>query len=312
MITDNNIKEYSVVIPVYNSAECLQELYDRLQSVFNQMDKAFQVIFVNDCSKDNSLSVLNKLHHHHDNVIVADLYTNFGQQNALMCGFQYCQGHYIITIDDDLQNPPEEIRKLIEKLKEGYDAVFGTYTDKKDKFYKNWGSVLFRKLNHRIFNVENNLKFSSFRIIKRVIIDEIKNNKTSYPYVSGMLVQVTRNIANVILKHEERKYGKSNYTFRKLVQISLNLLVNHSTIPLRFFSYIGLTVSILSLCLGLGYMIKQIISGLAPPGWTSLIVLVSFYNALILIIFFIIGIYISRLLKESANQKQYSVRRVLK
>ena len=99
---------------------------------------------------------------------------------------------------------------------------------------------------------------------------------------------------------------------RKLVQISLNLLVNHSTIPLRFFSYIGLTISIVSFSIGLGFMIKQLVSGLAPPGWTSLIVLVSFYNALILIIFFILGIYISRLLKESASHKQYSIRRIWK
>ena len=311
-MTSNNHIEYSVVIPVYNSREFLQELYDRLQSVFKQMNKTFEVIFVNDCSKDNSMSRLNELHDQHDNIIVIDLYINFGQQNALMCGFQYCEGQYIITMDDDLQNPPEEIPVLIEKLNEGFDAVFGEYTDKKDKFYKNWGSVLFRKLNHKIFNIADNLLFSSFRIIKKEIIDEVKNNKTSYPYISGMLVQVTRNIANVVLKHEKRKYGKSNYTFRKLVQISLNLLVNHSTIPLRFFSYIGMIVSILSFSIGLVFMMNQLLSGEAPPGWTSLIVLVSFYNALILIIFFILGIYISRLLKESANQKQYSVRRVLK
>jgi len=311
-LTSNNHIEYSVVIPVYNSAEFLQELYDRLQSVFKQMNKTFEVIFVNDCSRDNSLNILQEIHSQYNNIIVADLYTNFGQQNALMCGFQYCEGQYIITMDDDLQNPPEEIPVLIEKLKEGFDAVFGEYTDKKDKFYKNWGSVLFRKLNHKIFNIAGNLLFSSFRIIKKEIIDEVKNNKTSYPYISGMLVQVTRNIANVVLKHEKRKYGKSNYTFRKLVQISLNLLVNHSTIPLRFFSYIGMIVSILSFSIGLVFMMNQLLSGEAPPGWTSLIVLVSFYNALILIIFFILGIYISRLLKESANQKQYSVRRVLK
>jgi len=311
-LTSNNHIEYSVVIPVYNSAEFLQELYDRLQSVFKQMNKTFEVIFVNDCSRDNSLNILQEIHSQYNNIIVADLYTNFGQQNALMCGFQYCEGQYIITMDDDLQNPPEEIPVLIEKLNEGFDAVFGEYTDKKDKFYKNWGSVLFRKLNHKIFNIAGNLLFSSFRIIKKEIIDEVKNNKTSYPYISGMLVQVTRNIANVVLKHEKRKYGKSNYTFRKLVQISLNLLVNHSTIPLRFFSYIGMIVSILSFSIGLVFMMNQLLSGEAPPGWTSLIVLVSFYNALILIIFFILGIYISRLLKESANQKQYSVRRVLK
>ena len=165
-MTSNNHIEYSVVIPVYNSAECLRELYDRLQSVFKQMNKSFEVVFVNDCSRDNSLNILQEIHSQYNNIIVADLYTNFGQQNTLMCGFQYCQGRYIITMDDDLQNPPEEIQKLIEKLNEGYDAVFGTYTDKKDKFYKNWGSVLFRKLNHKIFNLSNNFSgFSLFPLI---------------------------------------------------------------------------------------------------------------------------------------------------
>ena len=152
-MTSNNHIEYSVVIPVYNSREFLQELYDRLQSVFKQMNKTFEVIFVNDCSRDNSLNILQEIHSQYNNIIVADLYTNFGQQNALMCGFQYCEGQYIITMDDDLQNPPEEIPVLIEKLNEGFDAVFGEYTDKKDKFYKNWGSVLFRKLNHKILRV---------------------------------------------------------------------------------------------------------------------------------------------------------------
>ena len=311
MLQNNNI-EYCIVVPVFNSASGLKELFTRIASVFKNLNKTFEVIFVNDCSRDNSLSILQEIHSQNDNVIVIDLFSNFGQQNALMCGFQYCKGQYIITMDDDFQNPPEEIPKLINKLNEGYDVVYGTYIDKKDKFYKNLASVLFRKLNHKIFNVIDNLKFTSFRIVKRQIIDEIKNNKTSYPYISGMLVQVTRNIANVVLKHEKRKYGKSNYTFRKLVQISLNLIVNHSTLPLRYFSYIGMTISVLSVCLGLGYMINQLLLGQAPPGWTSIIVLVSFYNALILVIFFILGIYISRLLKESGNQKQYSVRRVLK
>jgi undecaprenyl-phosphate 4-deoxy-4-formamido-L-arabinose transferase len=126
------------------------------------MNKTFEVIFVNDCSRDNSLNILQEIYSQYNNIIVVDLYTNFGQQNTLMCGFQYCQGQYIITMDDDLQNPPEEIQKLIEKLNEGYDAVFGTFTDKKDKFYKNWGSVLFGK-----FQIVNNIKYSMVQFSKQ-------------------------------------------------------------------------------------------------------------------------------------------------
>lgn len=309
---NKDIKEFSVVVPVYNSAESLHELHKRLQSVFKKMGKGFEIIFVNDCSKDESFRILKEIHKQNENATVIDLYRNFGQQNALMCGFKFCQGKYIVTIDDDLQNPPEEIPKLVEKLKEGCDAVFGFYTDKKDKFYKNIGSAVIRLLNHRIFNVKNNLKFSSFRIIKKEIIDQIKDNRTKFPYISGMLLGTTRNIANVTVKHEKRKYEKSNYTFRKLLKLSFNLLINHSTIPLRIFGYIGLLISFLSFFIGIIFMIKQILSGKAPAGWTSLIVLVSFYNALILIIFFVIGEYISRILKESSDEKQYSVKEVLK
>jgi polyisoprenyl-phosphate glycosyltransferase len=307
-----NKVDYSIVIPVYNSAEFLIQLHQRLQLFFKQLGKTFEVIFINDCSQDNSLSVLNKIYSQNENIIIADFYTNFGQQNALMCGFQYCTGNYIITMDDDLQHPPEEISKLVEKIDEGYDVVIGNYATKKDKFYKNLGSILFKRLNHKIFNVTNNLIFSSFRIIRREIINEIKNNKTSYPYVSGMLLQVTRNIANIEINHEKSNFNKSNYSFNKLVKISLNLLINYSTIPLRFFSYIGLIVSMLSLLIGIVFIINQLISGLAPPGWTSIVVLISFYNALILTIFFILGIYISRLLKDTVNQKPYALRKVLK
>lgn len=302
---------FSVVIPVFNSAETLQELHSKLQSVFINMGKTFEIIYVNDCSKDNSMQILRKIHSQHHNVVVIDLYRNFGQQNALMCGFNYCRGKYIITMDDDLQNPPEEIPKLFAKLNEDYDAVLGSYINKQDKFHKNFGSLIFRKLNHKIFGVKKDLKFSSFRIIKKEIINQIKNNTTTFPYISGMLVQITRNITNVIVNHEKRKYGKSNYTFKKLLKISLNLLINHSTILLKFFGYFGLCISFFSFLFGLILTVKQLVLGYALAGWTSLIVLVSFYNALILIILFIIGEYISRILKESSNDNQYSIKEVL-
>ena len=306
--------DLSVVVPVYNSEKSLKELHKRLSETFNQMNKTFEIIFVNDDSKDESLKILKEIYkqNNNDNIVIIDLFRNFGQQNALMCGFNYCSGKYIITMDDDLQHSPEDIPVLYNKMLEGYDVVFGSYISKQDKFYKNFGSFLIRKLNHKIFNIKNNLKFSSFRIIKKEIIEQIRTNNTTFPYISGMLLQTTKNIANVTVKHEKRKYGKSNYTLKKLLKLSFNLLINHSTIPLRIFGYVGLLISFLSFFIGIIFMIKQIISGKAPAGWTSLIVLVSFYNALILIIFFIIGEYISRILKESSNEKQYSVKEVLK
>ena len=178
---------FSVVVPVYNSQESLNELFGRLSKVFSQMDKSFEVIFVNDASPDNSISVLKQIANTSNNVTVIDLFNNAGQQNALMCGFNYCKGEYIITIDDDLQNPPEEIPNLFDKLLKGYDAVFGYYEKKNHKKYKNVGSLMIRKLNHYIFNLKGNLKFSSFRIIKREVINEIKDIRTPFPYISLLL-----------------------------------------------------------------------------------------------------------------------------
>ena len=188
---------FSVIIPVYNSEKSLEELYSRLSEVFKKLDKTFELIFVNDGSMDNSLEILRKIQAESNHVTVIDLFRNFGQQNALMCGFQYCRGEYVITIDDDLQNPPEEIFKLYDKIKEGYDAVFAAYKKKKDKLYKNFGSFFIRKMNQRIFKLKNSLKFSSFRIIKKEIIEELKQIKTPYPYISGMILSISKNLTNV-------------------------------------------------------------------------------------------------------------------
>jgi len=306
------MKDFSVVVPVFNSEKSLTELFERLKSVFNSMNKTFEVIFVNDCSKDNSYKVLKNIHEKNQDVIVIDLMKNYGQQNALMCGFNYCKGKYIITLDDDLQNPPEEIPKLYQKIIDGYDVVLGTYQIKHHNPYKNIGSYIVRKLNNRIFSTENKIKFSSFRILKKSIIDEIKFMRTPFPYISGMILSVTSSIANVEIDHFPRKHGESHYNFKKLINLSFNLLINYSSIPLRFIGALGLIVSLLSFSLGCSYILRKLILGTPPAGWTTIVVLISFYNSIILIIFFILGEYISRILRELSNYRQYTIRKVLK
>lgn len=303
--------QFSVVVPVYNSEQTLEELYRRLETVFKEMGQSFEVIFVNDHSRDQSYAVLREIHKAFpENTIVIDLLRNYGQHNATMCGFNYCQGNYIVTIDDDLQNPPEEIPLLWEKMKEGSDVVFAIPNEKKHRFYKNLGSVFVRKLNHWIFNLKGGVKFASFRMIRKEIVDEIKLVKTPYPYISGMLLTITRSIANQEVEHHTRQLGRSNYNLRKLIRLALNLLINYSSIPLRFIGISGLLISMLSFIIGLVYMLKQYFTGKAPEGWTTLVVLVSFYNAILLVFFSVLGEYISRLLKESSKTSQYAVRNI--
>jgi glycosyltransferase involved in cell wall biosynthesis len=305
-------KDFSVVVPVYNSEKTLEELFLRLRDVFTSMEKSFEVVFVHDSGPDRSFEVLRELKSKFpDEVLAIDLFRNYGQQNAIMCGFNYCSGNYVITIDDDLQNPPEEIPKLFAKLNEGYDAVFGLYLNKQHKSYKNLGSKLIRKLNHKIFALKSNLNFSSYRLIKGDVVDLIKKQRTPFPYISGMILSVTNKIANENIEHHQRKFGSSNYNLKKLISLSFNLLINYSSLPLKFAGYFGLAISILGFLIGAFFFIQQIIKDSAPAGWTSLIVLTSLFNSVIFVILFIIGEYLSRILREIAKSDQYTVREIL-
>ncbi|MCJ7483964.1 MAG: glycosyltransferase family 2 protein [Thermodesulfovibrionales bacterium] len=301
---------FSVVIPVFNSKESLVELHRTLCETFRLMDKTFELIFVNDCSHDGSLAVLQEIKKNDQRIVVIDLYRNFGQQNALLCGFNYCKGEYVITIDDDLQNPPQEIAKLYQKICEGYDAVFASYGKKKDKIYKNLGSFLIRKLTQKIFNIKNDLRFSSFRIIRQAIVEELRLKKTPYPYISGMILNITRQVANVEVEHQKRRFGRSNYTFRKLVKLAFNLLINYSTYPLKIISFGGIVISIAAFSMGIFVFIRKLMMGSVRTGWTSTVMLISFFASMFFLIAFIFGEYLKRILAEVEKNKQYSVKTV--
>jgi glycosyltransferase involved in cell wall biosynthesis len=303
--------EVSVVVPVYGGELTLVPLYDRLAAVFEGMGLSFEVVFVNDASPGNALSVLRDLHARHDNVRVIDLYRNYGQQNALMCGFRYCRGKMILTMDDDLQNPPEEIPLLMARLEEGYDAVIGAPRAKQHAAYKNLGSRAIRAINHMVFKPKKDLRMSSFRLIRRELLDQIKDHKTPFPYVSGMLLGATRNLANVEVEHHPREAGRSGYTLGKLIALSYNLLINYSSLPLKLMGYLGLLVSAFSFVIGTVFIVRKLVLGEVPAGWTSLVVLLSFFFGLLFMMMFVLGEYISRILRELSNERQYSIKEIL-
>lgn len=304
---------FSVVIPVYNSEDSLIPLTKQLDSVFQKLNKTYEIVFVNDASQDKSLKVLRELASTYSNVIVIDLFRNYGQQNALMCGFNYCTGDFFITMDDDLQHDPEDIPIFYQKIQEGYDVVIGNYLSKHHNLIKNAGSYIMRFLNKRIFHITNkNLRFSSYRMIRREVIDQIKGERTNYPYISGLLVSTTSKVVNIDVNHRARIYGESSYSITSLIKLAFNLLINYSSIPLKIVGYLGLFVSLFSICFGGYFIIRKLIVGTMPPGFTTLFVLISFYNAMIFIFLYFLSEYISRILKESSQSKQYVVREVIK
>lgn len=305
---DIKFPDFSVVIPVYNSEASLENLCFRIDQVFKKLNKAYEIILIDDSSIDKSWNIMNTLRNNNKNIKIIQLMKNFGQHNALICGFHHVSGKYIITMDDDLQNPPEEIPKLVNELEKGFDSVIGALDAKQDSFYKKAGSFLIGYMNSKIFNKPKELKLSSFRIMTRAVTDEIRKLKTPYPYISGMLLSVTRNIGNVTVRHERRKYGKSTYNLRKLIRLSFNLIINYTSLPLRVLTLFGIAIATLSLCMGSFFIFKKLLNDAIVPGWTSVVVLLSFFNGMLLAVLSIMGEYLARIVSEISNKQQYIIR----
>lgn len=287
----------SVVVPVYNSERSIGKLCNRLIETLHGKFVDYEIIFVNDGSRDRSWEVLLNMEKLNEKTVrIVNLMKNQGQHNALMCGFSLARGDVIVTIDDDLQQAPEHIPEMIDLLDSGYDAVFASYTEKRHSVLRNIGTSIMDKVNEYSFTKPKGLKISSYRVITKRLVKHILDNSTPYPYISGMILNVTNNVANYPVKHEKRRYGASNYNILNLMSLANNLLFNYTTIPLRLMGILCLMASMIFFLLGLVFIIKKLIAGVSIPGWTSLFVLVSFLFGLLFLFLFIIGEYISRLL----------------
>lgn len=218
----------TVVVPVYNSENSLEQFYKVLSKELKKLCNQYEIIMVDDGSGDNSYDKMKKLHSLDSRVKVIQLEGNFGQQNALMCGFHYSTGEYVVTLDDDLQHPPEEIYKLKNKIDEGYDVVYGIPIIKQHSGYRKIGSKMTNYLFNKICIKPKSIKISSFRIIRKNIINEIIKDRTSFVYISAITFKNTNKVSNVIVKHNPRKYGKSNYNFYKLVKLFTKLYLYYS------------------------------------------------------------------------------------
>ena len=218
----------SIVVPVYNSENSLEQFYKVLSKELKKLCFDYEIIMVDDGSHDKSYENMKKLHSIDSRVKVIQLDGNFGQQNALMCGFHYSTGEYVVTIDDDLQHPPEEIYKLKKKIDEGYDVVYGIPIIKQHSVYRKMGSKMTDYLFNKICLKPKDIKISSFRIIRKNIISEIIKDNTSFVYISAITFKNTSKVSNVGVKHNARKYGKSNYGFYKLIMLFIKLYMYYS------------------------------------------------------------------------------------
>ncbi|MGM0641822.1 MAG: glycosyltransferase family 2 protein [Thermotogota bacterium] len=302
---------YSVIIPVYNSEDIVRETVERTIHFFKSYNFSFEIILVNDGSHDGSWELIKKLAQNNNNVVSIDLLKNYGQHSAILCGIHCSNGDYLITLDDDLQNPPEEIIKLINKIHEGHDLVFAKFREKRHNSIRKKGSKLINYFNTKIFNKPKGLVLTNFRIFSRDVAERMIRYKTFYPYIPGLLIMFSYSMANVETEHHERKAGKSNYSFFKILKLIARLLFNYSSFPLKVMTYIGVSVSMASFLIGIYFILKKIIDGVAVEGWTTIIVLLAFFNGFLIIMVGIMGEYLARVLNQVTSTRAYETKEII-
>jgi polyisoprenyl-phosphate glycosyltransferase len=301
---------YSIVIPTYNSEPGLKELVERIDAVFKATNWIYEIIFIDDHSTDKSLDVIKKLAIENKKIKYIAFRKNYGQHCALLAGFRYVSGNYVITMDDDLQNPPEEIPKLINHIqKTDLDVVFAQFEKKKHAQHRIWGSKIIKWLNERIFHKPKELILSNFRIIKKEIVDEVVKHFSPFVYIPGLLFTITHNCGNVLTRHEERKYGKSGYIgFTKIFKLVQALVFVFSDFSLRIVIRVGLFFSLVGLILSGFVLLKNLLLGVSVKGWTSLIFIVSFFSSINLLVSGVLGEYLLIVLKNAIGEKQYFIK----
>ena len=302
--------QVSVVIPVYRSEASLRVLAARLFRALEGTGLAHELVFVEDGGGDGSWRVLGELHAADpDRIVIIQLMRNFGQHNALMCGFRQAKGELIITLDDDLQNPPEEIPKLLDEIRTGeFDLVYGIYSSKRHALWRNAGSALVNGFYR--FTFGNNVTITSFRAIHRPLLMSILSYDRNFTFVDGLLAWNTQRIGQVEVEHHPRAAGRSGYNVAKLVLLSVNLFTNFTLLPLRIVSWFGLALSAIGFSLVLYYLFQFLRSQISVPGYASTIIAILVVGGTQLLALGMIGEYLGRLHLNVNRKPQYTVRSV--
>jgi undecaprenyl-phosphate 4-deoxy-4-formamido-L-arabinose transferase len=301
----------SIVIPVYNGAATIGDLVDRLIDVLST--NTLQIVLVNDGSADQSDLACRALYvRYPETVTYVNLSKNFGEHNAVMAGLRHARGDYVVIMDDDFQNPPEEVTRLIDHAcAHGYDIVYTRYPRKQHHWFRNLGSRLNDWVANFMLDKPRNLYLSSFKCLSRFTVGEIIKYTGPYPYIDGLALRCTRSIGTVEVTHQPRRNGRSNYTLRRLVRLWLNMSVNFSVMPLRLSGLMGLVFSIFGFVLGVRVFIEKMLRPDLPIGWASVLVAIVLFSGVQLLMLGLIGEYLGRLFLTINQTPQFVVREVL-
>lgn len=306
------MERISFVIPCYCSQNTLEnvvrEISGSMQSLSNY---TYEVILVNDSSPDDTLFVIEKLAKQYPWIKGIDLARNFGQHAALMAGFREAKGDIVVCLDDDGQTPANEAPKLLDKIEQGYDVVYASYENKQHSAFRNWGSHINYKMTEIMLAKPKNLAITSYFAMRRFVLEEILRYEQCYPYVVGLVLRTTQNIANVQVNHRAREVGHSGYTLRKLIALWMNGFTSFSVKPLRIATYIGIVTAGAGFLYLLYIVICHFVNGTAPLGWSSTMAILLLLGGMILMVLGLIGEYVGRIFMCSNAAPQYVVRRVI-
>jgi polyisoprenyl-phosphate glycosyltransferase len=287
--------EISVVIPVFNEEQIIGELYSRLTKVLTSITPEYELLFVNDGSKDNTLSILKK-YAEDERVKYVSFSRNFGHQIAVSAGLNYCAGNAVVIIDADLQDPPELIKELYLKMREGYDVVYAKRKSRHgESFMKKYTATLFYRVLAKITSINIPLDTGDFRIISRRIVNALNQMPEQHKFLRGQISWTGFNQTHVEYDRAERRAGETGYTYRKMIRFALDGITSFSNFPLKFATVTGFLFSIVSFFLMLYTLYARFISRNYQPGWASLMITILFIGGVQLIGIGIIGEYISRL-----------------
>src|SRR5262245_16623194 len=301
--------ELSVVIPVYNEAENLSVLYDRLVKVLDGGSVDFEIVFVDDGSKDGSVGSLNELSASDKRVTVVELARNFGHQVAITAGLDFARGRAVAVMDADLQDPPEVLPSFIAKWREGNDVVYAVRERRKETWVLRAGYAIFYRLLRRVANVEIPLDAGDFCVMDRRVVDLLKSMPERSRFVRGIRSWVGLKQIGLAFERHARHAGIPKYTVGRLMLLALDGFISFSYVPLRVITALGMSVSLLSLVLAVFFFVKKLVYGLSPPGYASLIVSIFFLAGIQLITLGVIGEYVGRIFEEAKRRPMYILRR---
>ncbi len=301
----------SVVVPVYNSEQSLPELAAELGRTLPALTSDFELILVNDGSRDRSWEVINQLRAQYPWIRGFDLARNYGQHNALLCGIRAARNAVIVIMDDDLQHPPEELPKLLEKLDQGYDVVYGTPEHETHGLMRDFASVFTKFALRRSMGVDVATKVTSFFVFRTRVRDAFRDYRGTFVSIDVLLTWGTTRFGSVTVRHDERKFGASNYTLSRLITYAVNMITGYSTVPLQLASLIGFVFTVFGFLVLVYVLIEYLIQGGDVPGFAFLASIIALFSGAQLFALGIIGEYLARVHVRTMDHPAYVVREEL-